>query len=72
MYKRQTKEWGDAIRQPIYLMHGNKDILIRPERAQSFVKQTLANTTIEWVAQAGHADDALFAYRDSWLKRLLP
>lgn len=71
-YPMQTKKWVDAIHQPIYLMHGSQDVLIRPERALSFVKQTKANVKVEWVAQAGHADDVLFAYRNSWLKRLLP
>jgi uncharacterized protein len=71
-YPMKTNQWLDAIQQPIYLIHGKQDALIRPERAQSLVKNANGKAKIEWVDNAGHADDTLFAYRNRWLKRLLP
>jgi len=71
-YPMQTTNWLDAIHQPIYLIHGEQDMLIRPERAQSLAQNANGKAKIEWVKKAGHADDVLFAYRNSWLKRLLP
>lgn len=71
-YPMKTKQWLDAIQQPIYLIHGEQDTLIRPERAKSLVSHAYGNAKIEWVENASHADDRLFAYRNHWLKRLLP
>ncbi len=71
-YPMKTKQWLDRIQQPIYLIHGKQDRLIRPQRAKSLVSHANGNAKIEWVESATHADDRLFAYRNQWLKRLLP
>lgn len=69
-YPMKTNQWIAMIKQPIYVIHGTHDHIIRPQHAQSLVEQSKAK--VEWVNNAGHADDSLFAYRNQWLKRLLP
>lgn len=71
-YPMQTNIWVNANKQPIYLIHGDIDKLIKPARAITLVEQAQGKAKIEWVNDAGHADDALFIYRNQWLKRLLP
>lgn len=71
-YPMKTKQWVETIKQPIYVIHGTQDRLIRPQRAQHLVEASAGKANIEWVENAGHADDHLFAYRSQWLKRLLP
>jgi len=68
----QTKQWVDAIQQPIYLLHGSLDSLIHPERAQSLISTANGKAEIEWVKDARHASDTLFAHRNNWLKQRLP
>jgi len=71
-YPMKTKQWVGMIKQPIYLIHGEHDRIIRPQHAQSLAKYSAGISNLEWVKNAGHADDTLFAYRNQWLKRLLP
>ena len=71
-YPIETAPLISQIRQPIYLIHGTEDKLIRPARAQALVDASRGKAHIEWVQGAGHTDDALFNYRNQWLKRLLP
>lgn len=71
-YPLDTAQFIEQIHQPIYLIHGTDDKLIRPARAQALVSHAQGKAHIEWVKGAGHTDDALFAYRNQWLKRLLP
>ena len=71
-YPIDTAEFINKIQQPIYLIHGTADKLIRPARAQALVDASQDKAHIEWVQGAGHTDDALFMYRNQWLKRLLP
>lgn len=71
-YPMKVNQWISTIKQPIYIMHGSHDSLIRPQRVQSLVDQSAGRAKLEWVEHAGHADDILFAYRNQWLKRLLP
>ncbi len=71
-YPINTSAWVQAIKQPIYLIHGTADKLILPARAQALVSASKGKAKIEWVTGAGHTDDALFIYRNQWLKRLLP
>jgi uncharacterized protein len=71
-YPMQTQTWIAAIKQPIYVIHGTQDQLIAPQRAQALVQKSQAKINIEWVQNAGHTDDALFLYRNQWLKKLLP
>ena len=61
-----------AIKQPIYAMHGMQDTLIKPQRAQELAAAAKGKIKIEWVQNAGHAEDNLFLYRNRWLKKLLP
>lgn len=70
-YPMRTTPWVNAIKQPIYLIHGDQDRLIRPARAQALA-QTRPSIHLEWVKNAGHTSDALFYYRNAWLARLLP
>ena len=71
-YPMNTHQWLAEIDQTIYLIHGTQDTLIRPERAKSLVQSANGKAKIEWGNKAGHVDDRLFAYRNHWLKRLLP
>lgn len=71
-YPLPAYDWAQQIKQPIYLLHGMDDQLIKPERVKQLVQRAHANTHLEWVEHAGHADDILFAYRNQWLKKLLP
>ena len=71
-YPIDTAPFISQIQQPIYLIHGAEDKLIRPARAQALVDASHGKAHIEWVQCAGHADDALFIYRNQWLKKLLP
>lgn len=71
-YPMQTAPWVSAIKQPIYLIHGEQDSLIRPERVKQLVSAAQGKAKIEWVKGAGHAETPLFLYRNTWLKRLLP
>lgn len=71
-YPLDTQIWLDNIKQPIYLIHGNLDNLIRPARAKQLVANANGKAKIEWVNNTGHTDDSLWLYRDQWLKRLLP
>ena len=71
-YPMQTAPWVSTIKQPIYLIHGEQDNLIRPERAKQLVSVAQGKASIEWVKGAGHAETPLFLYRNTWLKRLLP
>ena len=71
-YPLDTAQFIEQIHQPIYLIHGTDDKLIRPARAQALVSHAQGKAHIEWVKGAGHTDDALFTYRNQWLKRLLP
>ena len=71
-YPLDTQPWLDAIKQPIYLIHGNNDKLIDPTRAKQLVANAKGKAKIEWVRNTGHAEDSLWAYRNQWLKRLLP
>ncbi len=71
-YPLHTQQFVAAIKQPIYVIHGAKDQLIKPARAQGLLTESQHNVKIEWVKSAGHTDDALFIYRNSWLKKLLP
>lgn len=66
-----TQPWLDAIQQPIYIIHGSADQIIRPERDQQLVANAKGKAHIEWV-KSGHAENVLWAYRNQWLKRLLP
>ena len=71
-YPLDTQPWLDAIKQPIYLIHGNNDKLIHATRAKQLVQNAKGKARIEWVANTGHTDDSLWVYRNQWLKRLLP
>ncbi len=71
-YPMQTQTWVNQIKQPIYLIHGDQDDLIRPERAQALVQASHGKAKVEWVYGAGHTSKTLFLYRNQWLKRLLP
>ncbi len=71
-YPMQTLAWVNAIKQPIYVINGTADKIIRPARAQTLVNASKSKAHIEWVQGAGHADDALFLYRNAWLKKWLP
>ena len=71
-YPIDTAEFVNKMQQPIYLIHGTADKLIRPVRAQALVDASQGKAHIEWVQGAGHTDNALFIYRNQWLKRLLP
>lgn len=71
-YPMITQTWVNAIKQPIYVIHGADDQLITPQCAQALAANAHNKVNIEWVKGAGHADDALFLYRNSWLKKLLP
>lgn len=71
-YPMQTKKWIDTIQQPIHLLHGTLDSLIHPERAQSLANMAHGKAEIEWVENAEHAGETLFAYRNNWLKQRLP
>ena len=71
-YPIDTAEFVNKMQQPIYLIHGTADKLIRPARAQALVHASQGKAHIEWVQGAGHAEDKLFNYRNQWLKRLLP
>jgi len=71
-YPLDTRKWVEEIKQPIYLIHGSSDNLIRPSRANQLVKNAKGKAKIEWVKNTGHVDDLLWAYRNQWLKRLLP
>lgn len=71
-YPMQTRPWVGRIKQPIHLLHGVDDQLIHPAHAKSLVDLSAGSATIQWVENAGHADDTLFAARNQWLKQLLP
>ncbi len=71
-YPLDTTQFIMQMHQSIYLIHGTDDQLIRPARAQALVDHAQGKAHIEWVKGAGHTDDALFMYRNQWLKRLLP
>ncbi len=71
-YPMQTEQWVAKINQPIYLMHGRNDRIIKPSNAEALVAKSNGKAHIEWVENAGHANDALFAYRNQWLKQWLP
>lgn len=71
-YPMQTNVWVNAIKQPIYLLHGDNDQLINPKRASALVEHAQGAAKVEWVKGAGHAEDALFLHRNQWLKKLLP
>jgi len=71
-YPMNTAAWIAKIKQPIYLIHGVKDRLILPSRAEAMVQAAQGKIKIEWVQGAGHTSDKLFIYRNQWLKRLLP
>ena len=71
-YPIETAPFISQIKQPIYLIHGTADKLIRPARALALVDTSQGKAHIEWVQGAGHAEDALFNYRNQWLKKLLP
>lgn len=71
-FPMQTKNWINAIRQPIYLIHGTQDQIILPARAKRLQDSAPDKIKLEWVKHAGHADTYLFEYRNQWLKRLLP
>lgn len=68
----ETKQWLPTIQQPVYLIHGLKDQIIRPARARALVQNAKGKIKAEWVENASHASDTLFNYRNRWLKRLLP
>jgi len=67
-----TQPWIDAIQQPIYLIHGTEDQIIKPERAQALVNNSKGKIQLEWVQDAGHGDAILSNYRNQWLKQHLP
>ncbi len=71
-YPMQTNVWVTAIKQPIFAIHGMQDQLIAPQRLQYLASESQTKIKVEWVKNAGHADDALFLYRNQWLKKLLP
>ena len=71
-YPLDTQKWLDAIKQPIYLIHGDSDTLIPPAHAMQLVENAKGKAKIEWVKDTGHAQDSLWVYRNQWLKRLLP
>jgi uncharacterized protein len=71
-YPLDTAPFISEIKQPIYLIHGTTDTLIRPARVQALVDASQGKAHIEWVQGAGHTDEALFIYRNQWLKKLLP
>jgi pimeloyl-ACP methyl ester carboxylesterase len=71
-YPLDTTPWLDAIKSPIYLIHGESDKLIRPDRAKKLVENAKGKAKIEWVKSTGHTGDSLWQYRNQWLKRLLP
>ena len=71
-YPIETAPFINKMHQPIYLIHGTADQLISPARAQALVSASKGKVHIEWVKGAGHTDDALFNYRNQWLKKLLP
>ena len=71
-YPIETAPFISLIQQPIYMIHGTADKLIRPARAQALEDASQGKAHLEWVQGAGHTDDTLFIYRNQWLKRLLP
>lgn len=71
-YPLDTRPWLNAIKAPIYLIHGTSDKLIHPARAMQLINNANGKAKIEWVRNTGHTDDSLWAYRNQWLKRLLP
>jgi uncharacterized protein len=71
-YPIDTEALVNAIKQPIYIIHGDADQLITPARSIALVKKSNNRAKIEWVKGAGHTSDSLFIYRNQWLKKLLP
>lgn len=71
-YPLDTANWVQAIKQPIYMIHGEDDQLIKPKHALALVNKSHGKVKIEWVKHAGHTSDNLFEYRNQWLKKLLP
>jgi uncharacterized protein len=71
-YPLDTAAWVKAIKQPIYMIHGEDDQLIKPEHAAALADKSNGKIKVEWVKHAGHTDDSLFVYRNQWLKKLLP
>ena len=71
-YPLDTQVWLNAIKQPIYIIHGELDTLIRPARVKQLVENAKGKAKVEWVKDAEHTDESLFLYRNQWLKRLLP
>lgn len=70
-YPLPANEWIKKISGHIHIMHGLQDTLIPPSRAGALFSEAGNNTDIEYVANAGHADDQLFNYRNVWMKRHL-
>lgn len=70
-YPLPAIEWVPQLKQAVYMIHGDHDALIRPERAEKLADSS-PNIHLEWVEGAGHTSDSLFFYRNAWLARLLP
>lgn len=70
-YPLSADVWIKNIKGRVHMMHGLNDSLIRPKRAQALIEKAHRNADIEYVKNGGHANDALFLYRNAWMKRHL-
>ena len=69
-YPMPANDWIKKIKGHIHMLHGTQDTLITPARAKALFSHANKNADIEWV-KAGHVDDNLFLYRNTWMQRLL-
>lgn len=70
-YPLPAVEWIKKIKGNIHVLHGLNDTLIRPKRAQALISNGNKNADIEYVKNGGHANDALFLYRNKWMQHHL-
>ena len=71
LYPLPAVEWIEKIKGNIHILHGLNDTLIRPKRAQALIRNGNKNADIEYVKNGGHANDALFLYRNTWMQHHL-
>lgn len=70
-YPLPANKWIKKIKGHVHMMHGLDDTLIHSARAQALFKEANQISDIEYVKNAGHADDNLFMYRNAWMQRHL-
>lgn len=71
LYPLPAHEWIAQVHEPIYAIHGLKDTLILPERAQALMRHAGRNAKITWVKDAGHRASDLFGPSNRWLEKHL-